>query len=645
MAGSITTILLLQITLSTISATPLYIETDEGLLIGTDTAPIQIPETAYINPFRRRSIVFSESENQVVYEEALQNNDSDDYIDEDDDDWESEDDASLQKIEEMHKNRSNSTISEYRDDGIRRCHEYINKSNSAYSVEGLLTDEEQTAGVYLCKFGYLEDGGDLVDAIKEFQRFVRVKPTGVLDDKTLALMKLPRCGDSDKRTPLEERRKKRWANSKRKWDDPELRYYIAKYTNDMPRKLQRSEIQRAVKLWSEVAPVDFKITKKYNPTVDIVLSFQYYYHRDDFSFDGTGGELAHAFLPEAGVIHFDDSEYWTSAKEYGINLYTVAAHEVGHSLGLEHTSKRGALMSPFYDNFAAEKRINPDDVVSIQNLYGWRGAHVQANCPSIIRWDTAFTDQTTGISFAFYRDQVWKFNEDGLQPGYPMLAIMHFQGLPTIEIEASLAFKNGYSFLFARDRYWKYNATSGRMARGYPKSLAGWGFPKATKINDVIRWPRNNYVYFFTYNKYYRYNSAIGKMDPGYPQPLYLWQGVPTNFDGAMTSMDGGYTFFFIYHYYFPFNNRKAKVETDQVQEIKYSFFLCEEEVADDENRARFLRNTTSDLDDKVNDANWNRFKELEIDLIDVSRGYSTLQEALSWNLLLTISLCLCLLR
>ena len=41
-----------------------------------------------------------------------------------------------------------------------------------------------------------------------------------------------------------------------------------------------------------------------------------------------------------------------------------------------------------------------------------------------------------------------------------MLAIMHFQGLPTIKIEASLAFKNGYSFLFASKSfqifvYWK----------------------------------------------------------------------------------------------------------------------------------------------------------------------------------------------
>ena len=36
------------------------------------------------------------------------------------------------------------------------------------------------------------------------------------------------------------------------------------------------------------------------------------------------GELAHAFLPEAGVIHFDDSEYWTTNQSYGISLYSVS---------------------------------------------------------------------------------------------------------------------------------------------------------------------------------------------------------------------------------------------------------------------------------------------------------------------------------
>ena len=47
-----------------------------------------------------------------------------------------EDDESLQRIEEQHWNRSSSTRSEFKDDGIRRCHEYINKSNSAYSIAG-----------------------------------------------------------------------------------------------------------------------------------------------------------------------------------------------------------------------------------------------------------------------------------------------------------------------------------------------------------------------------------------------------------------------------------------------------------------------------------------------------------------------------
>ena len=46
------------------------------------------------------------------------------------------------------------------------------------------------------------------------------------------------------------------------------------------------------------------------------------------------------------------------------------------------------------------------------------------------------------------------------------------------------------------------------------------------------------------------------------------------------------HTFFCIVNlpqYYFPFNNRKAKVEQDQIQQIKYSFFLCQEDVKDDD--------------------------------------------------------------
>lgn len=53
------------------------------------------------------------------------------------------------------------------------------------------------------------------------------------------------------------------------------------------------------------------------------------------------------------------------------NLFYVAAHELGHSLGLSHSNDIGALMYPNYNvNSYDDIQLSQDDINGIQAIYG-----------------------------------------------------------------------------------------------------------------------------------------------------------------------------------------------------------------------------------------------------------------------------------
>eukprot|EP00061_Rhincodon_typus_P009132 g32379.t1 len=82
-----------------------------------------------------------------------------------------------------------------------------------------------------------------------------------------------------------------------------------------------------------------------------------------------GGALAHAFFPRRGEAHFDNDERWSLNRGKGRNLFIVTAHEIGHTLGLEHSPVKNALMSPFYKKLGRDFLLSWDDKMAIQKLY------------------------------------------------------------------------------------------------------------------------------------------------------------------------------------------------------------------------------------------------------------------------------------
>lgn len=91
-------------------------------------------------------------------------------------------------------------------------------------------------------------------------------------------------------------------------------------------------------------------------------------HGDNFDFDGPGGQLAHTFPPTGmssfdGDIHVDSSEKW----DVDFDLFSVALHEIGHSLGLQHSNVRRSVMSPIYKKYSG---LHWDDRDGLEALYG-----------------------------------------------------------------------------------------------------------------------------------------------------------------------------------------------------------------------------------------------------------------------------------
>lgn len=140
----------------------------------------------------------------------------------------------------------------------------------------------------------------------------------------------------------------------------------------------QSQIEAAMAAWSAVA--DLKFVQVPDLGEDFNAATQ---KSGDLRFGGenmgfAGGELAHGYFPPkngasaAGDMHFDTADCWEGVMDGTADgcysIFQVAAHELGHALGLDHTDVVDSLMNPYYTE--AFTGPQADDIAGMQFIYG-----------------------------------------------------------------------------------------------------------------------------------------------------------------------------------------------------------------------------------------------------------------------------------
>ncbi|XP_067930278.1 50 kDa hatching enzyme-like [Watersipora subatra] len=214
------------------------------------------------------------------------------------------------------------------------------------------------------------------DALMEFQKFYKFEQTGLLSLDEIVQMRKPRCGDTDEKPDADSKtgsRSKRWAKlGSNLWpsDMMPLQISVDRGIPGFDKTTVENIALECAKLWAEPTSLYFQLAA-FGVKGNIDITFEY--------IDGQWGTVGLGLSPivwgdQSSYLKLDTHETWKrNSKEsgFGVSMKWAICHEMGHNLGLSHSSDKNAIMYPSGIG-QNEETLPRDDFRGITTLYPGR---------------------------------------------------------------------------------------------------------------------------------------------------------------------------------------------------------------------------------------------------------------------------------
>ena len=191
-----------------------------------------------------------------------------------------------------------------------------------------------------------------------------------------------------------------------KWGKLEAWFYVNPLNGDVSSSQAITALQSSMNVWNTQSGTPFRFwyagqvgdTTTSNDKRNVIL----------FRKSTNGGAIASTYSwTSNGVLVDSDIMFWDGGFKFftgwsgcasGVYIEDVAAHELGHSMGLSHSNVAGATMTPGYLTCTMTQRsIESDDKAGAQKLYG-TSAGATNPAPSNTAPSVTISSPANGIS-------------------------------------------------------------------------------------------------------------------------------------------------------------------------------------------------------------------------------------------------------